>query len=108
MCDMCVEQCACVLCVAGLLSRPVPGHPARRRKPSHERREQVADDDGRRRRSFGCRSRDLSRQVASRLYAPERLHAQISNLLIYKYRYSVLLAIVCMWLVTHSRAAIMY
>ena len=29
------------------------------------------------------RSRDLSRQVASRLYAPERLHAQISNLLIY-------------------------
>ena len=29
------------------------------------------------------RSRDLSRRVASRLYAPERLHAQISNLLIY-------------------------
>ena len=58
--------------------------------------------------AVGCRSRDLSRRVASRLYAPERLHAQISNLLIYKYRYSVLLAIVCMWLVTHSRAAIMY
>ena len=29
------------------------------------------------------RSRDLSRQVASQLYALERLHAQISNLLIY-------------------------
>ena len=34
--------------------------------------------------------------------------AQILNLLSYLYRYPVLLAIICMWAVTHSRAARMW